>query len=127
MQFGDREREYTLHLPPGYDGRERLPVILNLHGFTSNMDQQDTVSNLPEMAGERGYAVVTPQALAFVARRALALQERTGMLAALSLRVAAVAFKLRDRVRKAAASKLNSRASMRRVLFSPQRGDLCEI
>jgi polyhydroxybutyrate depolymerase len=63
MQFGDTERQYTLHLPPGYDGRERLPVILNLHGFTSNMDQQDTVSNLPEMAGERGYAVVTPQAL----------------------------------------------------------------
>jgi polyhydroxybutyrate depolymerase len=63
MSFGGTERQYTLHLPPGDDGSKPLPVVLNLHGFTSNMDQQDTVSNLPEMGGKRGYAVVTPQAL----------------------------------------------------------------
>jgi polyhydroxybutyrate depolymerase len=63
MSFGGAERQYTLHLPPGYDGNAPLPVILNLHGFTSTMSQQDTVSNLPEMGGKRGYAVVTPQAL----------------------------------------------------------------
>ena len=63
MTFGGKERQYTLHLPPGDDGSEPLPVILNLHGFTSGMRQEDAVSNLPEMGGKRGYAVVTPQAL----------------------------------------------------------------
>jgi polyhydroxybutyrate depolymerase len=63
MTFGDKERQYTLHVPPGYDGSKPVPVILNLHGFTSGMSQEDTVSNLPEMGGKRGYAIVTPQAL----------------------------------------------------------------
>jgi uncharacterized protein (TIGR02001 family) len=46
----------------------------------------------------------------------------TGMLAAFSLRVAAVAFTLREKVHGAAPSKLNSHAAVRRVLFSPQKG-----
>ena len=57
------EREYFLHVPDGYDGTTPAPLLLNIHGLTSNIEEQDIVSDLPEMAGARGYVVVTPQAI----------------------------------------------------------------
>lgn len=63
LTFGDDEREYQLSLPAGYDGTTATPVILNLHGLTSTIEEQELVSNLPEAGGARGYAVVTPEAL----------------------------------------------------------------
>lgn len=41
---------------------ERLPLIVDLHGFTSTIDQQDLFSGLPEAAAVRGYLLLTPQA-----------------------------------------------------------------
>jgi polyhydroxybutyrate depolymerase len=58
------ERTYQLSLPKSYDRQTRHPVILNLHGLTSNIDEQDIVSNLPRLGGARGYIIVTPQGLA---------------------------------------------------------------
>jgi polyhydroxybutyrate depolymerase len=57
------EREYLLHVPDAYDGEEASPVIVNLHGLSSTATQQDAFSNLPGAAGDRGYVVVSPQAL----------------------------------------------------------------
>lgn len=56
-------REYELTVPRGYDGRSRTPLLLSLHGFTSNIAEQDHASRFPSQAGRRGYLVVTPQAL----------------------------------------------------------------
>ncbi len=66
MMFDGEERQYQLSLPPAYDGSTPIPVILNLHGLTSDIEEQDMVSDLPEAGGERGYAIVTPQALPVV-------------------------------------------------------------
>lgn len=57
-------RTYQLSLPKSYSRRKPAPVILNLHGYTSNIDEQDIVSNLPKLGGARGYVIVTPQGLA---------------------------------------------------------------
>jgi polyhydroxybutyrate depolymerase len=57
------DREYELTVPPDYDGATAAPLLLSLHGFTSDIDQQDAVSNFATAATERGYVVVTPQAL----------------------------------------------------------------
>jgi polyhydroxybutyrate depolymerase len=57
------DREYDLSIPPGYDGTTPAPVIVDLHGFSSNAEQQSALSDLPAQAGARGYVVVTPQAL----------------------------------------------------------------
>jgi polyhydroxybutyrate depolymerase len=56
------DREYELTVPPDYDGTTAAPLLLSLHGFTSNIEQQDAVSNFTTAATERGYVVVTPQA-----------------------------------------------------------------
>jgi len=59
---GGVARDYELEIPPGYDGTTRVPLLLSLHGFTSNIADVDAVSRFPREAGRRGYVVVTPQA-----------------------------------------------------------------
>jgi polyhydroxybutyrate depolymerase len=63
MTYAGVTRTYQLSLPKSYDGRESDPVILNLHGLTSNIEEQNIVSNFPAFGGARGYVIVTPQAL----------------------------------------------------------------
>jgi polyhydroxybutyrate depolymerase len=55
------QRDYVVHVPPGYDGNEPAPLVFNLHGFGGDIASQDTTTDLPALAGERGYIVVTPQ------------------------------------------------------------------
>lgn len=57
------DREVQVTIPVGYDGATRTPVVLNLHGITSSIEEQNLFTNLPTMGGERGYIVVTPQAV----------------------------------------------------------------
>ena len=59
---GGVARDYELEIPPGYDGTSRAPLLLSLHGFTSSIADVDAVTRFPELAGRRGYVVVTPQA-----------------------------------------------------------------
>jgi polyhydroxybutyrate depolymerase len=37
---GQRPRMYRLFVPPGYDGRQRLPLVLDLHGSGGSSDGQ---------------------------------------------------------------------------------------
>jgi polyhydroxybutyrate depolymerase len=63
MNYLGVARTYQLTLPAAYDGRTPDPVILSLHGFTSNIDEQDIITNFPAFGGGRGYIIVTPQGL----------------------------------------------------------------
>ena len=54
-------REYRLYLPPNYQGFESLPLIFNLHGFGSNMLQQDIYSGLNLVADTAKFFICTPQ------------------------------------------------------------------
>lgn len=60
---GDETREVERVIPASYDGVEPAPLLLSLHGFTSNIEQIDLFSDLPGQAAERGYVLLTPQAL----------------------------------------------------------------
>src|SRR5262245_25235257 len=40
IDHGGVTRQYTLHIPPSYDGTQHVPLVMNFHGFTSNMAQQ---------------------------------------------------------------------------------------
>lgn len=62
MPYGGVDRVYERVIPPGYDGTTPLPLIVNLHGFTSTIEQQNLFSNLPKEATDRGYLLITPQA-----------------------------------------------------------------
>jgi polyhydroxybutyrate depolymerase len=51
---GDRQRAYRLFVPPGYDGHQRLPLVLDLHGSGGNAAGQARNSGLETLsAGER--------------------------------------------------------------------------
>jgi polyhydroxybutyrate depolymerase len=54
-------REYLLTVPDGPAPPSGSPLVLNLHGFTSNLVQQAHYSRLPRIGAARGYLVVTPQ------------------------------------------------------------------
>jgi polyhydroxybutyrate depolymerase len=56
------ERDYELTIPPDYNGTKKAPLLLSIHGFSTNIGQQDKGTQFPGEAGKRGYIVVTPQA-----------------------------------------------------------------
>jgi polyhydroxybutyrate depolymerase len=54
-------RSYLLTLPETPVPESGSPIVLNLHGFTSNLVQQAHYSRLPHLGATRGYVIVTPQ------------------------------------------------------------------
>lgn len=61
LNFGGRARSYEVHLPPAYDGRTPLPVVLNLHGGGGNATVQRRQSRMDETADRHGFIVVYPE------------------------------------------------------------------
>jgi polyhydroxybutyrate depolymerase len=60
LDFGDRSRTYILHVPPGYDGKTPVPLVFDLHGFSSNGPQQLGLSGFEQVADKEGFLVVAP-------------------------------------------------------------------
>ena len=59
---GQRERAYRLFVPPGYDGRTRLPLVLDLHGSGGSAAGQAKNSGFEVAAAREGFAVATLEA-----------------------------------------------------------------
>jgi polyhydroxybutyrate depolymerase len=53
-------RTYIVHIPPGYTGEGRVPLVINLHGYGSNATDQAFYSGFPALADEQGFIVVSP-------------------------------------------------------------------
>lgn len=49
-------------MPPGYKAGWPTPLVLNLHGLGSNLEQQEWLSGMTAQADEAGFIVVYPQA-----------------------------------------------------------------
>ncbi|HET8938097.1 MAG TPA: hypothetical protein VFN67_31855, partial [Polyangiales bacterium] len=60
LDFGGMNRMYVLHVPPGYDGKKPVPLVFDLHGFSSNGPQQLSISGFSEQADKNGFLVVAP-------------------------------------------------------------------
>jgi len=56
-------RSYYVHVPPGHDGAEPLPVILALHGAFSTAREFEAESGLSRWADREGFLVVYPQGI----------------------------------------------------------------
>ena len=59
LTSGQRERTYRLFVPPGYDGRTRLPLVLDLHGSGGSAAGQAKNSGFEIVAAREGFAVAT--------------------------------------------------------------------
>jgi len=56
-------RWFTVHIPPGYDPEVPIPLMINLHGYTSTMFDQQEYTEMNAKADREGFIVVHPQAL----------------------------------------------------------------
>jgi polyhydroxybutyrate depolymerase len=59
---GQRPRTYRLFVPPGYDGHQRLPVVLDLHGSGGNAAGQARNSGLETLSSTERFIVATLEA-----------------------------------------------------------------
>jgi polyhydroxybutyrate depolymerase len=59
LTSGQRQRTYRLFVPPAYDGRQRLPLVLDLHGSGGNPAGQARTSGLETLAAREGFLVAT--------------------------------------------------------------------
>ena len=60
LDFGGRNRVYILHVPPGYDGKKPVPLVFDLHGFSSTGPQQLGLSGFEQVADKEGFLVAAP-------------------------------------------------------------------
>jgi polyhydroxybutyrate depolymerase len=59
LTSSQRPRAYRLFVPPGYDGRTRLPLVLDLHGSGGNAAGQARNSGFETLAATEGFLVAT--------------------------------------------------------------------
>ena len=64
LTSGGRERTYRLFVPPGYDGRTPLPLVLELHGSGGTAEGQARTSLFALLGEREGFLVASLQAAA---------------------------------------------------------------
>lgn len=62
LTIGGVTRDYTIHVPKGYDGSKPVPIVYAFHYFTGNSDEMAATTRLSEKADKEGFVVVYPDA-----------------------------------------------------------------
>ncbi len=57
------KREYLLYVPESYDSAKKVPLVINIHGFSQWPANQANVSQWNQLADEEGFIVVYPSGL----------------------------------------------------------------
>jgi polyhydroxybutyrate depolymerase len=57
---GGQFRTYRLYIPASYNGVTPRPLVINLHGYTSNAQQQQLLSNFMPIADTANFLMVLP-------------------------------------------------------------------
>ena len=60
LKTGGRDRAYLLHLPPAYDGKHLLPLVIVLHGGGGNAEGAIRMTGFNQKADKEGFVVVYP-------------------------------------------------------------------
>lgn len=63
LAVDERTRTYEVHLPPAYDGRSPLPLVLALHGGGGTSRGMARLTHFNDVADRRGFIVVYPNAV----------------------------------------------------------------
>ncbi len=61
--YSGNNRTYILHVPANYSGMEKVPLVLNLHGYGSSANQQQFYSMMDIISDTAGFLVVYPDAV----------------------------------------------------------------
>jgi polyhydroxybutyrate depolymerase len=62
MTSGDIERQYIVFVPSEYDPSQSTPLVLSLHGYTSNAAEQQGYTGWNDVAERESFILVYPQA-----------------------------------------------------------------
>ncbi len=60
IQHNGITREYKLYVPAIYDGTTAVPLVFNLHGYTSNNVQQESYGNFRPIADTANFIIIHP-------------------------------------------------------------------
>jgi polyhydroxybutyrate depolymerase len=60
LSVDGRDRTYLLHLPPAYDGKHSLPLVIVLHGGGGNAPGAVKMTGFSQKADKEGFVVVYP-------------------------------------------------------------------
>jgi polyhydroxybutyrate depolymerase len=63
LLMGGTHRTYTLHIPPRYDGKQAVPLVMVLHGRGSTGEEAERAFGMDEKADKEGFLVVYPDAV----------------------------------------------------------------
>lgn len=63
IMHGGAARTYLLHVPPAYDGKKAVPLVIDMHGLMSNASQQRGFSGWTSKADQEGFLVANPDGL----------------------------------------------------------------
>lgn len=60
IRYNGVKRTYLVHLPPGYDARHPLPMIVVLHGAFGNAKSLEKISGFSDLADQKNFIVLYP-------------------------------------------------------------------
>src|SRR6185295_18438136 len=63
LQHGGVARDYIIHVPASYDGETPVPLVIDIHGLTSNASQQEAFSGWKAKSDREGFVVIWPNGL----------------------------------------------------------------
>ncbi len=61
IQHDGLERDYRLYIPDVYDGSTGVPLVINLHGYTSNGFEQEVYGDFRPIADTANFILVHPE------------------------------------------------------------------
>lgn len=65
---GGESRTYLLHVPPGYDGSTKTPVVVLFHGYGGTSATMLQTTHMVRLADDKGFLLVAPQGRGDIAR-----------------------------------------------------------
>jgi polyhydroxybutyrate depolymerase len=63
FQFDGLTRTYLIHIPPSYDGRTPVPLVIVLHGYTGTAESIASLTLFTPKSDKEGFIVVYPEGL----------------------------------------------------------------
>lgn len=63
FMYGGVLRDYILHVPAMYNGSVAVPLVINLHGYTSNAAEQQLYTQFDVLADTANFIVVYPNGI----------------------------------------------------------------
>ncbi|MEX1191316.1 MAG: hypothetical protein WEA99_05030, partial [Brumimicrobium sp.] len=61
IQHDGMVREYRIYIPVVYDATESVPLIFNLHGYTSNAFEQENYGDFRSIADTANFIIIHPE------------------------------------------------------------------